>query len=69
MHVDALWSSIASDNLSPLYDLEFILSLHGILPLLDCVHALIKLAQFHELELYISIMIFTINFLTQLLMS
>jgi hypothetical protein len=52
MHVDAFWSSIASDNLSLLYDFEFILSSHGILPLLDCVHALIKLAHFHELELY-----------------
>jgi hypothetical protein len=52
MHVDVLWSSVASDNLSLIYDLEFILSLHGILPLLDCVHALIKLAYFHESELY-----------------
>jgi len=52
MHVDAFWNNIASNNLSLLYDLEFILNLHGILPLLDCVHALIKLAHFHELKLH-----------------
>jgi hypothetical protein len=52
MHVNGLWNNIARDNSSLLYDLELILSLHGILPLLDCVHALIKLAHFHELKLH-----------------
>jgi len=45
MHVDSPQNNIVNDNLSLLCDLEPILGLHTIFPLLDCVHALIKLAQ------------------------
>jgi hypothetical protein len=49
---DVCWYFLSINNLNLLYDLELILCLHGILPLLDCVHALIKLAQFHELKFH-----------------
>ncbi len=45
MHVDSLQNNIVNDNLNLLCDLEPNLGLHTILPLLDCVHVLIKLAQ------------------------
>ncbi len=45
MHVDSPQNNIVNDNLSLLCNLEPILGLHTILPLLDRVHDLIKLAQ------------------------
>jgi hypothetical protein len=45
MHVDSPQNNIVNDNLSLLCDLEPILGLHTILPLLDYVHVLNKLAQ------------------------
>ncbi len=45
MHVDSPQNNIVNDNLNLLCDLEPILGLHTILPLLDCVYVLIKLAQ------------------------
>jgi hypothetical protein len=44
MYVDAPKKNIATKNLNLLCDLELIMGLHAILPLLDFVHALIKLA-------------------------
>jgi hypothetical protein len=46
MHVDALWNNIASDNLSLLCDLEFILSLHKMLSLLDVFMPWLNLSIF-----------------------
>jgi len=48
MYVDAMKSSIANKNLSLFCDLELILGLHAIFPLLDYMHALINLAKFHH---------------------
>jgi hypothetical protein len=45
MYVDVMKCSIVIENLSLFCDLELILGLHAILPLLDYMHALIKLAK------------------------
>jgi hypothetical protein len=45
MHVGSPKSDIASKNLSALCDMELILGLPCLLPLLECVHKLIKIAQ------------------------
>jgi hypothetical protein len=49
MHDDALKNSIVNENLNFFCDLELILGLHAILPLLDYVHTLIKFAQSHNM--------------------
>jgi len=49
MHDDAFKNSIANENLNFLRDLELILGLHAILPLLDYVRTLIKFAQSHNM--------------------
>jgi len=49
MHDDDLKNSIVNETLNFLCDLELILSLHAILPLLDYVHTLIKFAQSHNM--------------------
>jgi hypothetical protein len=43
-----LRNNIAIENLNLLCDLELIFGLHTILPLLKCMHTLIKFAQFHN---------------------
>ncbi len=48
IHVDVPKSNIANVNLSLLYAQDFILELHVIIPLLDFVHVLIKMPQFHD---------------------
>lgn len=48
MYVDVTENNIANESLN-LFDLELIMWLHAILPLLDCVHTLIKFAQFHDM--------------------
>jgi hypothetical protein len=45
MYANAPKNNIAIKNLSLLCDLELIMGLHAIVPLLDFVHVLIKLAQ------------------------
>jgi hypothetical protein len=45
MYANGPKNNIAIENLSLLCDLELIMGLHAIVPLLDFVHALIKLAQ------------------------
>jgi hypothetical protein len=45
MHDDVLRNNIGTHNLSLFCDLELILGLHAILPLLHCVHTLIKFVQ------------------------
>ncbi len=44
MYVDIPKNKIAIENLNLLCDLELIMGLHAIFPLLDFMHALIKLA-------------------------
>jgi hypothetical protein len=48
MHDDASCNSVVNENLSLLCDLELIMGMLTILPLLDCVHSLIKFAQSHD---------------------
>ncbi len=48
IHVDVPKSNIANENLSLLYAQDLILELHVIIPLLDFVHVLIKMPQFHD---------------------
>jgi len=45
MHVKSAKSDGAGKNMSSLCDVEVILGLSYILPLFECVHALIKIAQ------------------------
>jgi hypothetical protein len=45
MHDDVLRNNIGIHNLSLFCDLELILGLHAIFPLLHCVHTLIKFVQ------------------------
>jgi hypothetical protein len=45
MYANVMKCNIATKNLSLFCDLELILGLHAILPLLDYMHALIKLAK------------------------
>ncbi len=45
-------SEVALKNLNSLCDVEFILGLHCILPLLECVHMLIKFAQHKDVFIY-----------------
>jgi hypothetical protein len=49
MHDDALKNSIVNENLNFFCDLELILGLHAISPLLDYVHTLIKFTQSHNM--------------------
>ncbi len=49
MHDDAFKISIANENLNLLCDLELILGLYAILPLLDYACTLIKFAQSHNM--------------------
>jgi len=48
MYANAPKNNIAIKNLSLLCDLELIMGLHAIVPLLDFVHVLIKLAQSYD---------------------
>ncbi len=48
IHVDVPKSNIANENLNLLYAQDFILELHVIILLLDFVHVLIKMRQFHD---------------------
>jgi len=48
MYVDVTESNPVNESLN-LFDLELIMWLHAILPLLDCVHTLIKFTQFHDM--------------------
>jgi hypothetical protein len=50
---DAPNNSIASEKLNLLYDLVLILRLYDIMLLIDFMHALIKLAEFHTMCLYV----------------
>jgi uncharacterized membrane protein len=71
MYVNVTKNNIANESLN-LYDLEFIMWLHAIMPLLDCVHTLITFAQFHDMFIWsfiISTIIFILNSMTQLLKS
>ncbi len=52
IHVDVPKSNIANENLSLLYAQDFILELHVIILLLDFVHVLIKMPQFHDVFIY-----------------
>jgi hypothetical protein len=45
MHVESLMNDTTRKNLSALYDMEFLLGLPCLLPLFECVHKLIKIAQ------------------------
>jgi hypothetical protein len=45
MHDDASCNNVSNENLNLLCNLELIMGLLTILPLLDCVHSLIKFAQ------------------------
>jgi len=45
MHVESLMNDTISKNLNALYDMEFLLGLPCLLPLFECVHKLIKIAQ------------------------
>jgi hypothetical protein len=45
MHTKSLKSEVDLKNLNALCNVEFILGLPCILPLLECVHTLIKVAQ------------------------
>jgi len=45
MHVESSKSDVTLKNLNSLCDVELILGLPCILPMLECVHALIKIAQ------------------------
>jgi hypothetical protein len=48
MYVDVIENNIVNES-SNLFDLELIMWLHAILPLLDYVHTLIKFPQFHDM--------------------
>jgi hypothetical protein len=48
MYVDVTENNHVNESLN-LFDLELIVWLHAILPLLDCVHTLIKFTQFHDM--------------------
>jgi hypothetical protein len=48
MHVDASRNNTTTENLNLICDLELILVLHAVLPFLNSMHTLIKLAQSHN---------------------
>ncbi len=48
MHAKNQWNDLARKNLNFLCDVEVILGLHCILPLFECVHNLIKVAQIKD---------------------
>jgi hypothetical protein len=52
MYVNVMKCNIAIENLSPFFDLELILELHVIFPLLDYMHALIKLTKSCHIFVY-----------------
>jgi hypothetical protein len=45
MHAKRQWNDVVGKNLKSLCDVEVILRLPCILPLFECVHVLIKVAQ------------------------
>lgn len=71
MYVDVTENNIVNESLN-LFDLELIMWLHAIMPLLDYVHTLIKFPQFHNMFIWsfiISTIILILNSMTQLLKS
>jgi hypothetical protein len=52
IHVEFTKSEIALKKLNSLCDVEFILGLPCIMPLLECVHMLIKFTQVRDVFVY-----------------